>query len=138
MKFEIYTDGSCYPNGRYPNKGSWAFTVFNAKGLKLDCLGGKADDTTCNRMELLAFIYGVEWANKNMGYIPVTFFSDSRYLVNGYNRWMKKTGVYSNMDLWKRIFKLRRSDVSLQWIKGHNGNIGNEAANDLAEKLRKI
>lgn len=137
MKYKIYTDGSCEPNGRIPNKGAWAFVVYNSLNEKITEYAGKAKDTSNNRMEIQALIEVLKWVTDNLEGLPISVYSDSQYVVNGYNYGFKKKD-YLNKDLWDIIFANKNNNISLQWIKGHNGNIGNEAANDLAEKLRKI
>ena len=39
-----------------------------------------------------------------------------------------------NSDLWQRLLDLTETrDVTLWWVRGHNGNPGNERADQLAE-----
>jgi ribonuclease HI len=75
--------------------------------------------------------------------------SDSSYCVKGWTEWManwqgrgwKTSGgkPVSNADLWQRAFALKQHVdalkglvFTLQWTKGHRGNAGNEAADQLA------
>ncbi len=104
-------------------------------------LSGGFRKTTNNRMELLAVIEGLQALNRPCN---VTVFSDSKYIVDAVNKgWAKRWQANGwkrnkrekalNPDLWAMLLKLLDShDVSLQWVKGHAGNPGNERADALA------
>ena len=49
--------------------------------------------------------------------------------------WQRKTGPVKNPDLWDKLLWLVESrPVTLRWVRGHNGNPGNERADQLAKK----
>ena len=50
MKFKIYTDGACSGN---PRKGGWAAIILSEKSNQSN-LSGRENNTTNNRMELMA------------------------------------------------------------------------------------
>lgn len=145
-QIKIYTDGSCEPNGRFPNKGGWAFTVQSKNGVEMDLCAGKAKDTTSNRMELMALINAIEWCigNKGQEAIEAIIYTDSAYCSNGFNKWMYNwfkdsyTQPLKNKDLWQRLYNYRNLPIRVQWVRGHNGLQGNERAHQLAEQFRKI
>jgi ribonuclease HI len=97
--------------------------------------------TTNNRMELLAAIMGLELLKEPCA---VTLVSDSRYLCesinqgwvfqweqNGWRKADKKPAL--NVDLWERMLaQLRRHQVTVQWVKGHDGHPYNERCDRLA------
>ena len=58
--------------------------------------------------------------------------SDSTYVVNTMTKgWKRK----ANHDLWEQLDRLvKNRDVSWRWVRGHNGNRGNELADALATK----
>ena len=99
--------------------------------------------TTNNRMELMACIVGLSALKKQLSVIIV---SDSKYVVDGItqgwakrwqsNGWMKnKTEPAVNPDLWEQLLELcGMHKVSFQWVKGHDGNEGNERCDALASK----
>jgi len=120
----IYTDGSCLGN---PGPGGWA-AVIEQDGVKRH-LAGREDETTNNRMEIMAAIRGLEAIPER---VEVTVFSDSRYLVNTMTRgWKRK----ANQDLWARLdAQVERRRVRFEWVRGHNGHPGNEMANALANQ----
>ncbi|MFM7326838.1 MAG: RNase H family protein, partial [Nodosilinea sp.] len=53
----IYTDGACSGN---PGPGGWGTVLYTAAGLAHE-LGGRAAQTTNNRMEMQAAISGLTW-----------------------------------------------------------------------------
>jgi ribonuclease HI len=65
--------------------------------------------------------------------------------MNGINDWIKgwkakgwKTAAkkpVKNVDLWQRLDILNASHtVHWHWVKGHSGDVGNEMADELANK----
>ncbi len=135
-KLVIYTDGACSGN---PGPGGYG-TVMQYGEQRKELSGGFRK-TTNNRMELLAVIAGLEALNRPC---EVTIFSDSKYIVdavnkgwarrwqrNGWRRNRKERAL--NPDLWGRLLALLgKHTVTLQWVKGHAGNPGNERADALA------
>ena len=132
----IYTDGACAGN---PGPGGYG-TVMQYGEYRNELSGGFRR-TTNNRMELLAVIEGLQTLNRPC---EVTVFSDSKYIVDAVNKgWAKRWQASDwkrnkedhalNPDLWAKLLKLLEThDVSLQWVKGHAGNPGNERADALA------
>jgi ribonuclease HI len=72
---EIYTDGSCNTNF---NIGAWVAILFVSD--KKIVLKGEAQDTTHNRMELIAAIKAIEFVNSNYKNTPLKIYTDSQYL----------------------------------------------------------
>jgi cyclic pyranopterin phosphate synthase len=118
----IYTDGSCQRN---PGRGGWAAIIVDDGNKRV--LSGGEKRTTNNRMELMAAIQGLEAAPKGS---TVVLYTDSQYLVNTMTRgWQRKV----NNDLWDRLDSLVADhEVQWEWVRGHNGNPGNEEANTVA------
>jgi cyclic pyranopterin phosphate synthase len=120
----IYTDGSCQGN---PGPGGWA-AIINENGAKRS-LSGHEDNTTNNRMEILAVIKGLEAVSQSS---DVTVYSDSQYVVNTMTRGWKRN---ANQDLWVLLDTVAgERRVQWKWVRGHVGNLGNEEANALAYK----
>jgi ribonuclease HI len=127
----MYIDGSCLRN---PGPGAYAI-------IELDELNRervftkKFDYTTNNRMELLAFIHSLELIE-----MKTHIFTDSTYVFNGYNTWLRKwrltnwnNGKVSNVDLWKTV---EYNDlVSLFWVKAHSDNYYNNKVDRIARSL---
>ena len=132
----IYSDGACSGN---PGPGGWG-TILVYQGVEKELSGGE-EQTTNNRMELLAAIMGLELLKEPC---KVTLVSDSKYLcesinqkwvfgweANGWRKADKKPAL--NVDLWERVLaQLRRHEVEVQWIKGHAGHPYNERCDRLA------
>lgn len=132
----FYTDGSASPN---PGPGGYA--VINLKGEPL-ALG--ADPKTTNiRMEAKALIAALELAKGQACQI----FTDSEFWINVLtkwapvweaNAWRKKNGEIKNLDLVQEAYALYRdSQAKLLWVRGHNDNQLNEAADVWANRARK-
>lgn len=131
----IYTDGACSGN---PGPGGWG-AVLNWGGRMKEMHGGEPV-TTNNRMELTAAIEALETLNRPT---TVQLYTDSKYLLDGITKWVagweRKGWVTSakqpvkNVDLWLRLVEAKRPhDVTWHWVKGHNGDPGNERADELA------
>lgn len=129
----FYTDGAYSPNR---DRGGWAFY---SPELKLRVVGNK-NQTTVNRMELIAAIKVLEYiSDSNLDDKDITIYSDSMYLVGGMNLgWSKNT----NEDLWCQIDFLKSllfdKVITFIHIDGHSGNTGNEIVDELAVKLSHI
>ena len=134
----IYTDGACDPN---PGIGGWgALLMF--QGNEKEFYGGDPE-TTNNRMEMMGAISALEALQTPAA---VIVYSDSKYLIDGITKWIKgwkkngwktRAGEVKNVDLWKRIDALAaKHSIRWEWVKGHNGNPGNERADTLARMGR--
>ncbi|MCC5874655.1 MAG: ribonuclease HI [Candidatus Sumerlaeia bacterium] len=133
-KVEIYTDGGCRPN---PGVGAWAAVLlYNGKTREL--VGGE-DETTNNRMEMLASISALETLKRPC---KVVLHTDSQYLKNGITSWIskwKRNGWMTatkkpvkNDDLWKRLDAvITKHDIEWAWVRGHSGDKYNERCDEL-------
>ena len=134
---EIYTDGACRGN---PGPGGWGALLIAGRHRKT--MHGGEPETTNNRMELTA---AIEALNALKDSSKVVLHTDSKYVMDGISEWMvnwKKRGwktsnkkPVKNKDLWMALDEAtQRHDIKWQWVKGHDGNPGNEAADELANK----
>ncbi|MDC0534405.1 ribonuclease HI [Francisellaceae bacterium] len=134
---EIYTDGACKGN---PGRGGWGALLIYGKHQK-EIFGGE-NDTTNNRMELLAAIRALEVIKQDC---KVNLHTDSKYVKNGIITWLSnwknnnwKTANkkdVKNKDLWQRLDQVSSQyDISWHWVKGHAGHVYNEKADELANK----
>ncbi len=134
---QVYIDGACSGN---PGPGGWGVLMRFAAEEKE--LAGYEDHTTNNRMELMAGIEALKALKFNR--YEVEIYTDSRYLRDGLTLWMPKWkknkwktakgDPVKNKDLWEQLDALNsRFDVSWFWVKGHDGNPGNERADTLAK-----
>ena len=140
MKVDIFTDGACSGN---PGPGGWgALLVAKKNGLivsKKEIYGGE-QNTTNNRMELMAAIEALSALKKSS---KVTIVTDSRYLKDGMTKWLVQwiannwkssaKKKIKNVDLWKKIYNLSEvHEISWAWVKGHDNHEENEKADYLA------
>lgn len=133
----IYSDGACRGN---PGPGGWGALLQHGEHER-ELHGGEAN-TTNNRMELLAAISAL---NALKEACAVTLFTDSEYVRRGMTEWLPgwkakgwKTASrqpVKNADLWRELeTACARHQVNWRWVKGHNGDPGNERADQLANK----
>lgn len=135
-KVQLYTDGACSGN---PGPGGYG-AILRCNGYEKEISGGEAS-TTNNRMELMAVICGLEALNRKC---EVTIYSDSKYFVDAVSQgwaksWREKGWVKAdkskakNPDLWERVLDLLdKHEVSLVWLKGHDGHPENERCDKMA------
>ena len=140
-KVEIFTDGACSGN---PGPGGWGAVLRYGKNEKE--LSGGEKETTNNRMELTAAIMALRALKEPC---KVTLTTDSKYLADGIEKgWAeswKKNGWRKadkkpalNVDLWEEILALfKKHDVTIVWVKGHNGHPENERCDALAVSFYK-
>ncbi|TFY99309.1 ribonuclease HI [Ramlibacter henchirensis] len=134
---EIYTDGACKGN---PGPGGWGVLLRSGSTQK-ELFGGELG-TTNNRMELMAVIQALSALKRPCA---VTLYLDSQYVLKGITEWLPgwkakgwrtagKTPV-KNAELWKRLDDLVQQSghvIDWRWVRGHNGDPGNERADALA------
>ena len=140
-KFIIYTDGSSRGN---PGRGGWAAVIIENKSDTQKELvreiGGREDDTTNNRMEMLAAIEGLKNTSENS---EVEIYSDSEYLIKGITIWIKNWEKNNwrtkdkkpvlNKDLWlKLIEEINKRSVIWKKVLGHSGDKYNERCDEIA------
>ena len=151
---EIYTDGSCCGNGKETNVGGFGVVSMRGNLIK-DKYGCRYENTTNNRMEMVALLYALDLSQTKYQNDKVIIYSDSAYCVNIFNNWIHswarngwtRSGnkTIENLDLVKKFYEY----VTIPWpnfegvkISGHSGFIGNEIADALATnneaKLAKI
>ena len=131
----IFTDGACSGN---PGPGGWGAILVSGAHEKE--LKGGEPHTTNNRMELMAAISALEALKRPCA---IDLHTDSQYLRNGIMTWIngwKRNGwrtadkkPVKNIDLWQRLdAALARHAVHWHWVKGHDGDVRNERADELA------
>ena len=138
---KIYTDGSCLEN---PGDGGWAAIIIIGQQKKI--ISGNQENTTNNRMELLAPIEALKTLQKNS---KVEIITDSKYVKLGITEWIhnwKMNGWQTsnkkevkNIDLWKQLDSLVKDfDTKWSWVKGHSTDLLNNEVDLLAKKAAKL
>ena len=135
---DMFTDGACKGN---PGPGGWC-AILRYNGVEKVISGGEKD-TTNNRMELSAVLFGLK-AFKEPCHI--TLQSDSKYVLDSISKgwvygWQKKGWKKSdgkpalNVDLWQQLLtEIAKHDIEYVWIKGHAGHPENERCDAQAVK----
>lgn len=133
----IYTDGACKGN---PGPGGWG-VLLKSGTVEKELFGGEKT-TTNNRMEMTAVIEALQALKRPC---EVTLFIDSQYVLKGITEWVpgwKARGwrtaskePVKNVELWKKLDELVATSghkIDWRWVRGHNGDPGNERADALA------
>jgi ribonuclease HI len=136
---EIYTDGSAQNNGS-ENARAGAGIYFGDDDPRNKAIRVPDRLKPSNNVgELVAIKETVEMCPKD---IPLAIHSDSRVSIDILTRNLKKNedeGFFltANSALVRTTvtsLRKRRATTSLTWVKGHEGNLGNEAADKLADE----
>ena len=135
-KITIFTDGACSGN---PGPGGWAARLRYHDG-NIKEIGGGAEATTNNRMELNAAIQGLRAADEAA---KIEIVTDSEYMRKVITEWIinwKRRGWKTaakkpvmNKDLWVELDELNSDRVSWAYTKGHAGDPDNERCDEIAQ-----
>lgn len=137
-KVVIHTDGCAMGN---PGAGGFA-VILRYKDKQKEISGG-FQETTNNRMELMACIEGLRALKQKSSVIVL---SDSKYLVDSISnkwiykwrndKWIKsKNKKVPNADLWKILLELiEQHEIKFRWIRGHNIDKNNQRCDFLARE----
>ena len=135
-KITIYTDGACSGN---PGKGGWAAVIIEDKNEKT--ISGSEPLTTNNRMELSAVINAL----REVGSAELDIYTDSKYVKNGIESWIKNWKMngwmtaakqpVKNKDLWLELDTLvSKKEIEWKWVKGHSNDHYNTIVDEAARK----
>ncbi len=137
-----YTDGSASPN---PGPGGYAVIL----GDQPVVLGTEPEGspvvrthTTNIRMEGFAIMAALKHADGE----NCVIYTDSEFWINAITKWApgweakgwkKSGGPIKNLDIVQAVYPLyKASCAKLIWVRGHDGDKGNELADQWANKAR--
>lgn len=144
MKWHAYTDGACAPSN--PGPAGWGAVVVAPDGRTEADHFGYIGHGTNQIAELTAAIEGLTLVPEGAA---VELVSDSQYVLKGLSEWRagwerkgfrnSKGEPVANLGLWKRLFAVADArQVTVRWVRGHNGDPYNERADALANKALRL
>ena len=124
---QLFTDGACSGN---PGPGGWAFVLRHLEsGKDVERSGGEQDSTN-NRMELMAVIQGLallKWP------CCVELLTDSVYVGKGLTQWIAamrpgtfmRMGPAAGLPMYKKVkLQIDKDDTVLEILKRYARGIG--------------
>ena len=134
----VYTDGACSGN---PGIGGWGVVILETDKEEIFLNGGE-NNTTNNRMELIAAINSITYFKDRQ---KLELYTDSKYLKDGIQKWIHNWKLngwktankkpVKNKDLWLKLdYEINKHSIVWNWVKGHANNKYNEKADELARK----
>ncbi|MBL7717048.1 MAG: ribonuclease HI [Bdellovibrionales bacterium] len=143
----VFCDGASSGN---PGPGGWGTIVYTPDGMIRE-LGGRAAETTNNKMELLGAIEGLRELRDFDG--DVTIATDSTYVIRGITQWIwawrsrdwktAEGADVANREFWEELSRLvsarKKKGGTLEWryVRGHQGTPGNERVDAIAVAFSK-
>ncbi len=124
----IFCDGSSLGNGQASTRAA-AVAMLGYQGL-WRAVGEYLGNATNQQAEVVAAALGLEALLEPCS---VRLFTDSRYVVETMSgRFRRKT----NHEWWARLDKAAtRHTVKWQWVKGHDGDLVQEAVDKAARRI---
>lgn len=159
-KFVIYTDGSSKGN---PGPGGFGAIIIGSKPIRLAALaqgddkesvveiGGREEQTTNNRMEMMAVIEALRSLPEKSSFVSsdemkIEIYTDSEYLMKGATVWIKNWQKNNwrtkdkrevmNRDLWEKLLvEIEKRKVEWKKVLGHSGHKLNERCDEIATEF---
>lgn len=115
----------------------------------VDIIGGGTGQHSSGESELNAFNLSLQWLKERPEIKHAQIYCDARFVTQGFNdhmpkwadnNWLRANGTPPQyLGTWKVAHGLNKeikdnTTIRLTWMKGHNGNIGNETADQLATR----
>lgn len=144
VRWTAYTDGACAPSN--PGPAAWGAVILGPDGRQTEEAHGFIGHGTNQIAEIVAAIEGLQRVPEG---VAVELVSDSQYVLKGLSEWRagwerrgfrnSKNEPVANLDLWKRLFTVADArQVSVRWVRGHNGDLLNERADALANQALSL
>jgi len=131
--------------------GGWGY-VFMFKDNLVYSQHGSCRDSSSLEMELMAAVQALNNVNTQIDDAlefqkvqSIVLHTDSKILIEGLEgkieryrqqNWLHLSGrPVESKTLWENFDRLTdQLNVTVKWVKGHNGNLGNQMADELARK----
>ncbi|MEA3404770.1 MAG: ribonuclease H [Pseudomonadota bacterium] len=147
-QLHIYTDGG------YQSKhhiGGWGY-VFILEDSPIYTQHGSCQHSSSLEMELMAAVQALSKVKTQIAdtlkfkeFESVILHTDSKILIEGLEgkieryrqqSWLHLSGrPVESKTLWEKFDQLTdQLNVTVKWVKGHNGNLGNQMADELARQ----
>jgi ribonuclease HI len=129
----LFTDGSSWTGDGI---GGWAWVALDAHGGEVH-QNGWVVDTTNNRMEMEAWIEGLDYLHYAYGPCEVLVYSDSEYV--GLGAFDKRRARRNNTDLWAELDQALalHEYTEFCYVRGHEESYYNNMADELAGEARR-
>jgi len=127
----ITADGACLGNGQAQTRAA-AAAILNYQGHRR-AVAEYIGESTNQRAEIIAVARGLETLNE-----PCTVIvrSDSRYAVETMTGNFKRR---TNLDCWQRLDEAATThEVTYEWVRGHEGDPDQDAADKLARSTARL
>ena len=149
MSLKIYTDGSCRGNGQVNSTGAWGYVVLDEQEEIITTGSGFKDNTTNQRMELMAAAQGLYYISEHSKYkdAKVEVYTDSAYLHNcvtqkWYVKWRingwknSKKEPVANRDLWELLINyFDNKNITFHKVDAHKDNKWNNYVDNMVQTL---
>lgn len=137
-RITVYTDGSCINNGK-ENAKSGSGVWFGEESEHNMALRVPGSEHSNQIGEIAAVVAALE---KTPNFIPLKIKTDSKYVIEGLTKHLKNwenqgwIGIKNKKWFKRAAYLLRRrtATTKFKWVKGHNGDPGNEASDALAKE----
>lgn len=135
---KVYTDGSCINNGKKGSKGGIG-VYFGENDERNVSKSLRLEKVTNNIAELSALNEALDILDNNEEDIIV--YTDSKYVILCCTSYGEKQNISNwrneipNKNLVRVVYEKlkRKKNISLEYVRGHNNNYGNEMADKLAK-----
>jgi len=127
----ITTDGACLGNGQNESRAA-AAAILEYQGHKR-AIGCYIGPSTNQRAEITAAAFALESLKEPC---TVILRTDSRYVVETMTGNFKRR---SNLDCWQRLDEAATThEITYEWVRGHDGDPDQEAADKLARATARL